>query len=398
MDEHKPQTVNLAAMRWHNLGAILRAIRDHGPVPRAELTRLTGISSGTTTKLTASLVSAGVIHEAVGEDTDRATGRPRVPLDLHPATRAVLAAHIGLQRTMVAAVDLRAHTIAAHTVDHRSEQWRHVLTQAIGELEALRAGLGERRVLGVGITTGGQVDHRAGILRSQAGTTWHDVDVREPIADKLGLPVEYDHAVRGASLAELRYGMRGHAEDILNLFVGNTIGVAMVIAGALHHGARDRAGTVAHLPVAGARGPRCACGRGNCFEALTSNLGILELGRNNGIVGPGENYDALLTRARDGDADVRRLLRRRATWVGEAITVLADLVDPEVVVLTGNATEWDGFLPAVRRATDADLSARIRLPSLQPHSPTTAPAALILDRYFLDPVPFEPELASGSAG
>jgi predicted NBD/HSP70 family sugar kinase len=379
-----------SVMRWQNLSAILRSIRSGGPLSRSDLAELTGVTAGTVTRLTASLLHAGVLVEVPELRTGGDNGRPRRPLDLNRRNRAVLGIHIGLQYTTVAAVDLGAGLLVERQIEHASPDVDSVVTEAVLAARQVADELPAWTVFGAGVSTGGTVDYDTGVLVHHPALGWRDVPLRSRMAAGLGLPIEYDSAVRALALYESTYGSGRDVEHLLNVFVGNVLDSAFVMGGQVYRGPGSTAGTVTHLAIRGVRGPACSCGRTNCYQAVASNVGVLAIGRATGVLGPHETYAALEQRWSAGDAQVARLLRRRAGWVGQAVALLVDVLNPQLAVLSGKPTQEAGLLEVVRRsaASHSELGAaiapRIQLATLQHQLPISS-AALFLDRCFRDP-------------
>ncbi len=400
-------------MRSQNLATILRVVRTHGPLARVGIVRRTGISSGTVTKLTAQLVEAGALAEssvATGgrrlaatspAPSTRRAGRPQAPLDLDMYARAVLTAHIGLTRSTAGLVDMRGNVICEVAVTHTDTDPDQVLGTAVATMRELRES-GGRTVVGAGVSTSGTIDHRNGTLIDHPVLQWRSVAVRDYVARRLDLPVEFDDIVRGVALAHLTYRPGEDIQHVLNLFVGNVVGSALAVRQELHRGEAGRAGQITHLPLHGVAGPLCECGRANCFQAVASNVGLLAIGQVEGVVSHGETFDQLLDRS--DEPAVRRLLDRRAEWVGQAIAMLSDLLDPSAVVLSGNATHAPGYLDVVRATTTrlalggSDAAQRVSLFPFPKDLLSASTAALLLDRYFRNPVAYEPRLAGVDRG
>lgn len=365
-----------------------------GPVARADITSATSATSGTVTRLTAALLRAGVIREVPSDGASTSTGRPRVPLDLDTNNRAVLSAHVGLNMSTVAAVDLRAGVVIERIVKHRSNAAENVLKGVAAELRTIRGELGGRHIIGAGVTSGGVIDPNSGVLVTHPRPDWSGVPVRQIMADGLGLEVVYDSEVNAEAIAELIYGRP--ADTLVTLFVGSVVEAALVVRQRIVRGAHGRAGSLAHLPVAGASGPVCTCGRRSCFGVVAANPALLAAGREQGIVAERETYHDIVARAADGDPQVRGLLRRRAQWVGEAVSVIVDFIDPDAVVLFGNATAYDDYVDDVRsgmrKVNGNHSSATVRPATFGTHAGAVSGAALLLDRYFADPVAYEPAL------
>lgn len=396
LTSESPQGIQATTMRHHNIAGILKVVLMRGPVARAEITRATNTSSGAITKLTSALLKAGVIREYASMDSAPGPGRPRVPLDLDTSSRAVLSLHIGVNLSTIAAVDLRGGVVIERLVKHRSTSIDNVIDALIGELSAMRGELRARRVVGVGVTSAGVIDVGSGVLVSHPHREWAAAAVRDRMASRLDLPVVYDNEVRAEAMAELMYGTRLTVSNLITLFVGGVVEAGLVVNRQIQRGTHGNAGSLAHLPIGSVVGAACRCGSRSCFGTVATNPALLAMGRERGVVEERETYDDVLARANDGDVEARRLLDQRARWVGEAVGVVQDLFDPEAVVLSGNATYFDGYLDAVRASAGAVDPSRsgstVRLASFGAHSTAVSSAALFLDRYFADPVAFEPEL------
>lgn len=383
-------------MRRQNTATVLRAVLADGPNARVELARRTGISSGTVTKLVADMIEADVLVERPEESANGGVGRPRVPVDLNLDRRVVLGLHIGATRSIVAALDLRMGVITERELRHSDRRPRKLLAAAIDELVTVGSRFANRRVMGLGVTSGGRVDPEAGVVLSYPGLGWTDVPVKRLVAQRFDAPVEFDEYVSGTALAEMLYGAARNVSDTLHLFVGHTTAAAMVTGGQLHRGAHGLSGGVTHVRV-GATGPRCDCGRRGCFGQLASNPGILNLAQARGLVPASATYEDLLAMASDGDRKVTHILRDRARRVGEVVATLVDLLNPAQVILSGNADQWPDYFPTVEDAA-AKLQSRQAAPAIHlrtssfQHQPSVSAAALFLDRYFRDPLTYEPAL------
>ncbi|MFJ9517382.1 ROK family protein [Kitasatospora sp. NPDC101801] len=375
-----------------NAAAVLRTVLAHGPLPRLRIAELTGISAGTVSRLTARLARAGQLVELPAVPGPADTGRPRVPLDLPLAATAVAGVHIGLLRTTLGLVDLRGAVLDRLVVPRGSTDPDRVVAELAAALGTLTAGQPTRRLLGVGVSTGGWVDTEAGTVAEHGPLGWRDVPLGARLAARLDQPVRLDGLVRALALAEGWYGAGQRAGSLLELFVGNVVGAAFTVDRQIHHGPRSAAGTVAHLRLPGLRGAPCDNGHRDCLQAAMADGSVLRLAVAEGLVGPTDPYEELVRRAQDGGAEAGRLLRTRARWIGRAAAALLDLVNPDLVVLAGGPLLTPEYLPDVRaelvRHSALGPAAADRLvPSgLGEHALVLSAAAVFLDAWFSDPL------------
>ena len=78
------------------------------------------------------------------------------------------------------------------------------------------------RLQGIGISTGGRVDARRGILLETTSLIpdWHDIDVRGMLADVIDLPVWIDNDGNCAALAEQRFGKAKGIDNCITIIIG----------------------------------------------------------------------------------------------------------------------------------------------------------------------------------
>ncbi|WP_457028019.1 ROK family protein [Kitasatospora sp. P5_F3] len=375
-----------------NAATVVRTVLAHGPLPRLRIAELTGISAGTVSRLTARLAAAGQLVELPAVPGPTETGRPRVPLDLPLATTAVAGVHIGLLRTTLGLVDLRGEVLAQLVLPRGSTEPDHVVAELTDAISTLTTAQPTRRLLGVGVSTGGWVDTEAGTVVEHGPLGWRDVPLQAQLAARLDPPVRLDGLVRALALAEGWYGAGQRADSLLELFVGNVVGAAFTVARQIHHGPRSAAGGITHLRLSGLRGAPCDCGHHDCLQATLTDHSVLRLAVQQGLLSPDDPYEELVRRAQNGEPGAVLLLRTRARWIGRAVATLLDLVNPELVVLAGGPLLTPEYLPDTRAelvrhsALGPAAAARLVPSGLGEHSLVLSAAAVFLDAWFSDPL------------
>jgi predicted NBD/HSP70 family sugar kinase len=386
-------------LRRQNYSAILRTVMRYGPIARSELASLTGMATGTMTKLTSLLGEANLLRELPTEAGQGALGRPRTPIVIDDRVFRVVGLHFGLRRTNVCLLDLRGQLLAETRLQHRGRGFEPLVLQAVeGVRELLSQSSGT--VLGVGASTGGWVDREAGVVRDNRVLRWRDVPLREALAAGLGLPAEVDSSFRALAMAERWFGGAQDVHDLVSLFVGNVVGAGFVLGGQVFRGFTAAAGTIDHLSVGAVAYKACSCGRHDCLHAVASDLAVLARARREGLLGARGTLERLVQAARDGDTGAEALLVSRAELVGVAAGTLIDMLDPEVVVVSGGVVDAPEYLRAVRRgARDylrdkraVDVESVVRLSAFGTESVGVSAASVILDRIYAAPSDFVPAL------
>ncbi|WP_432876616.1 ROK family protein [Kribbella sp. CA-245084] len=387
-------------VRQQNYSAILRAVMRHGPVARSELSGLTGMTTGTMTKLTSLLCEAGLLRELPAETGHGALGRPRMPMVVDDRTHRVVGVHFGLRRTTVCLLDLRGTLLAEMRLPHRGRRaFEPLVEQAVQGIQELIS-RNPGKILGVGASTGGWVDRQAGVVRDHRVLRWRDVPLRDALGGGLGLPTEVDSSFRSLAMAERWFGGAQGMDDLIGLFVGNVVGAGFVLGGRVFSGYRAAAGTVDHLSVGVTAAEACSCGRRDCLHAAASDLAVLAQARRDGLIGTRGTLEQLIQAARDGDLRADGLLVARAELVGVAAGTLIDMLDPEVVVVSGGVVDAPEYLRSVQRGARAylrdkrpvDVDSVVRLSAFGADGVAVSAASVILDRIYAAPAEFVPGL------
>jgi predicted NBD/HSP70 family sugar kinase len=299
------------------------------------------------TRLSADLIRRGLVREVRGPAAIKPAGRPHVPVDIACDDGPVVCGvHIALSHVTLALVDLRGRVIARERIPHAERaDARRVLASIADRLPAFIRG--DRQVLRIGVAAGGWVDSAAGVIVEHSLLGWHDIPVRDLLARAAGLPVHVDGHSRSLARAEQLFGDHRARSSVVHLFAGNVVDAAFAVGGITQLGQRSAAGTVAHLPLPGHIEP-CQCGRSGCLQAVVSEATMVRRAVADGIIAE-PSFLALLDAARGGDPRAGLLFRWRARAVGAAAAILADLLDPEVLVIVeAGAMQLPGCLETLR--------------------------------------------------
>lgn len=327
--------------------AVFRAVRLRGPVGRDVIAKVTSLSIATVNRQVIALLEAGLLRERADLAISGAIGRPRVPVEINHEPFVTLGIHIGTRTTSIVATDLFGRTL--DTVETPTP------LKATGPaLESLADSAGRylrrwhrRRPLWIGVSIGGAVDSGTGYV-DHPRLGWRQAPVGPVLADVLGLPVSVASHVDAMAGAELLLGLRRFSSSSptsLYVYARETVGYALVIDGRVHCPASGP-GTIASLPVQSE-----LLGDTGQLESTVSDEAVLAAARRLRLVpdidpaarggGPGTAITDLLRLARAGNQQLKDLLMERARVLGEAVALLRDFLNPDELVVGGQAfTEY----------------------------------------------------------
>jgi len=264
--------------------------------------------------------------------------------------RLALALDIGGTKTTAALVDAtpsRARVLTARTAPTPARAGASAVLGCAVELGArLRGELPrDSQVRAVGIAAAGVVDADRGVIThaTEALPGWPGTDLAAAFRARFGVPVRVLNDVHAHGVGESRFGVGRGSSSLLLVAVGTGIGGCHVLAGRAVTGTRGAAGHLGHVVVPEADGVLCSCGRRGHLEGLASGPGILALARRLGaddastVDGP-----SLAAAARAGSAPAGRAYEIAGRATGRVIGGLLNVLDPEVVALTGGVVGVGG--------------------------------------------------------
>ncbi|MEU7564792.1 ROK family transcriptional regulator [Streptomyces fradiae] len=350
--------------------AALELMLEHGPLSRARIGTLTGLSKPTASQLLARLEAAGLVVV-----TGTSEGRPGPGAQLYGVNpRAAYAAGLDVnpRRVLAAVADLTGRVVGEFALPVPRRERPGAVRQVTDALDgAVRgAGLARQDVHRVVIGTPGAFDPSTGRLRYASHLPgWHGAGLLEELAAALPMPVEYENDVNLVAVAEQRLGAAAGYRDFVLLWSEEGLGAALVLGGRLHRGFTGGAGEVGFMPVPGAPLVRNVAKAGSGgFQELAGARVLPALARELGLDVPacGSPEAAVrLLRAAAAEEDgavaggedpgaYGRLLDSYATGLATGLAALVAVLDPQLVVLSGDVALAGG--EPLRRRVAAELA------------------------------------------
>lgn len=316
-------------LRAMNTSAVLAHLLSRGPLTRADIRELTGLSKPTTSDVLRKLVDVNLAM-IIGHTS----GGPGPNAEIYATNPdGAYAAAISVRETdtepivSIAIGDLAGETRArAETaVKLAGHDPAAVLVDLLREVCA-EAGIATDRIRHTQLGVPGSYDHLS--------DTIHHVDV--PGLDRpglvtslrrtLGAPVAVDNDVNLAAIAERRRGVAAGAESFAVLWLDHGLGLAIDLGGTLLRGARGGAGEIGYMPM-GLPNQRAAHREAPDLHSILAGPAVLALAADHGIIA--DTPQAAVTAG--GAAFVAALAQRVAVAAATVVAVL----DPALVVLAG---------------------------------------------------------------
>ncbi|QKT06201.1 ROK family protein [Gordonia sp. X0973] len=317
---------------------VFARVRNGSPVTRDRLAESSDLSTATVNRQVHALLEAGLVVERPDLVDGGGIGRPKVPLTLNHDGLAVAAMHIGARRTLLAIADLSGRTLYSHAVLTPAGDAEAAVGELAAALAELVARFSGRRFLWAGVAVGGDVDGTTGTVDHPV-RGWRGAPVGAIVGAALRMPVSVCEHVQAMAAAELVLAptatVAAKGRSSLYWYARETVGMALTVDGQVQV-PTSGAGTVAHVPVCA---PHFAVegGRVTGLQDVIGSAALARAARTTGV--------AL-------DSSVLRDERARA--LGEAIATISDVLNPDAVIVAGDAfADHPRGLAPVQAAFDA---------------------------------------------
>jgi glucokinase len=253
---------------------------------------------------------------------------------------------LGGSKMRVAVVDGEQRILHHSTEASRGRTEDEVL--ATLERELVEARDARPDVAGAGLGIPCTIDQARGVAIAAVNLPLVDVPIRDEMRERLGLPVFIDNDVNAAILAEHRFGAARGARNAVMIALGTGIGGGMILGGKVYRGTHGAGAELGHM-VVDIDGPPCQgnCPNRGCIEAVASGTALGREGREAAERAPesalgralaekGEvTGEAVTHAALAGDETAREVVALIGRRLGVAFSSLANIFEPEVIVVGG---------------------------------------------------------------
>ncbi|WP_130472395.1 ROK family protein [Candidatus Magnetaquicoccus inordinatus] len=230
--------------------------------------------------------------------------------------------------------------ISTHKVKTNTGGDGQVIAQQI--VEVIQTLADSKPIEGIGLGIPGNINRNTGIIEFSPNLPFNQFPMRDILKKSFDVPIDMGNDVNVGMLGEHWMGAAKNVQNAVGIFIGTGIGGALILNNALYHGTHHIAGEIGHMKLK-LDGPACNCGEQGCFEALASKIAIQRALEKNGLSFNGMMKSSFLKeQLAKNNKVVKAQMKKVATYIGEAIGSLANVLDPEVFVLGGGVIEAIG--------------------------------------------------------
>ena len=210
--------------------------------------------------------------------------------------------------------------------------WQEVLEEFGKRIEG-------RQFANIGISCGGPLDSKRGVIMSPPNLTgWDNVPVVKFFAERFKVPVHLQNDANACAYAEWKFGAGRGTKNMVFMTFGTGLGAGIIIDGKLYSGTNDNAGEIGHIRLR-ENGPigynKVGSAEGFCSGAGMARLAQIRASEQGVDLPDDFSAKELFRRVDEGDAFCTAVFKESAAHLGMILSYTIDILNPEVIVLGG---------------------------------------------------------------
>ncbi|MEM9436290.1 MAG: ROK family transcriptional regulator [Pseudomonadota bacterium] len=329
---------NQSGMRERNERLVLTILRRKGPLPKAEIARITGLSAQTVSVIMRALERDGLLER--GEKLRGKIGQPSIPMRLAPNGAYFLGLKVGRRSAELTLVNFVGEELAHLSKPYSFPTPDMTLDFARSGVEELCAHLApseRQRIAGLGIASPFFLWEWASVIgvHPEDMAAWKDFDIQAEMAKMFDFPVFLGNDATSACGAELTFGTTDTPPDFLYIYIGYFVGGGVVLNGTLYSGRSGNAGAIGPYPVVSKDGRQ---------TQLVDTASLIGLERR--VLAKQRQSEPAASEVNVWDLCDPKTFD---DWMDEAVPTLAQLIIGSCSVIDFPSVLIDGNMPEPRR-------------------------------------------------
>lgn len=379
-----------------NRSAIVRILQQN-VYSRADISRITGLTQASITKITAALIEMGIVSE-VGIISGNGNRRS-IGLRLNSENKQIIGVKFSRQMFAVGVFDISGKFYSLSRTEFELEQDPRIVLTDIKK--QIRDTLNKHKnVVAIGMAVPGPYLREQGkiaIITAMPG--WHEINFIDEFKNEFDKPLFIGQDANAGALAEWWFG--NHTKPITTLaylLAGEGIGSGIVDNGNLLLGMKGIASEIGHVSV-DVNGPKCECGNHGCLELYCSAPEMLKKAKHampklfeRKYSNRSEACGAVFEEARNGNKDVARIVDEIGIYLGYGCINIMNAYNPDIIVIGDILAQGgDLLLPKIKETVKNRMlpeiyeNVRIEISKLGVDSTLLGAAAIATDKVLRRP-------------
>lgn len=325
-------------MKKQNRKIVLDRIRNHEPISRIQLAKITKMSPTTITRIVQELIEEDYILEAMSVET--AIGRRPTLINVNPSARYSIGVEIDRSKLRIGLLNFICELVDFVEIPLiRNESYEWIIDNVVQEIQQLIKinQIPSDRLLGIGIGIPGRINQEQGIVVISEQLKWTNKQVRADLEKHFQGPIVIDNELKMQIFAESGTIYEPIQRNSILIGVGSGIGAAIILNGEIYRGLKNNAGEISHLTI-NPFGESCSCGNRGCLSLYTREATLQQF-----IPEAQRPYYNTLEKIVEGIHSKEEwsmaVIEHIAMYLAIAINNLICVYEPEEVIVTGEVLD-----------------------------------------------------------
>lgn len=332
-----------------NSTLVLETIINQGPISRANISKILGLTKATISAIVADLINNNLVEEIGCDNTD--FGRKPILLSFQRKAGYMVSVDLGVDTISVMLTDLQGENCRLKQIktpksnDGILEALIRVIDSSKPEKDSTPYGL-------VGISLGIHGVVHDNMVSFAPYYNLQNYDLAGRLNEYFHTPIYLENEANLSVLGEKTF-MHDYP-NIAYISVHSGIGLGILINNELYTGYNGRAGEFGHTIIE-IDGRECPCGNHGCLEQYVSERALLKefavkKGKEN------VTFDSLIASYEAGDGDANQIIELFVKLMGICINNVLNAYNPDIIIINSSFTI---FIPELTKRIEASLSSRM---------------------------------------
>jgi N-acetylglucosamine repressor len=358
---------NIDLVKQINGSVVYRLIDQQGPISRIQIAETSQLAPASVTKITRQLLLRGLIREV--EQQASTGGRRAISIVTDNHGFQAVAIRLGRCNATLALYDLGGKLLAEETAAVPETDQNALEAELIRIIDNFIKTQQTKiiELVAISVVMPGLVDPENGIVTYMPHMKVDNWQLLDAIKNHFDITTFIGHDIRSLALAEHYFGETKNCDDSLLIRIHRGVGAGIIINGQVFLGKKRNVGEIGHIQV-DPLGKRCHCGNFGCLENIISNHAIEKHAQT--LINQG--YPTKLTvdsctisnicdAVNNGDRLAIEIIENAGRYLGKAVAISINLLNPQKIVITGEITAAHSvLLPSIQHCIDTQALKNFR--------------------------------------
>lgn len=259
-----------------NRSTVIQHLYRHPKTSRIEISKLTGLTPATITKITGELIDENIIIET-GDEVNKNTGsgRKQKIIKLNENKAVVIGVEVNVKGIFAVATNLIGKVLVEERITYSYDK-RNINIEITNLIEKIVSKIKKNEIWGVGIAVPGHYDTKNNSIISN-NQSWAYFNLLE-ISNRFKFPFIAENNIKCMSIGEYLFNVQSTPENFLFFHIGAGMFCSFFQSKSLGFNSNYYLGEIGHT-VVDINGPKCECGKQGCLQTYISDSWLLKRAR-----------------------------------------------------------------------------------------------------------------------